>query len=100
MLGVTGDILLADRALKTGATVLAQRGKPFDAGSIGGAAATREIMADLRAGMDGVLGGSGGVPQGRPLAVPAGAGPGVGKVGSGDVGNVSRCALKRQMGFV
>lgn len=59
---VTGDILLADRALKAGATVLAHTGKPFDAGSIGGAVATRAIMADLRAGMDGVLGGSGGGP--------------------------------------
>ena len=59
---VTGDILLADRALKAGATVLAHTGKPFDAGSIGGAVATRAIMADLRAGMDGMLGGSGGGP--------------------------------------
>ncbi len=42
--------------------VRAHTGKPFDAGSIGGAVATRAIMADLRAGMDGVLGGSGGGP--------------------------------------
>jgi len=34
----------------------------FDGGSIGGAVATRAIMADLRAGMDGPLGGSGGGP--------------------------------------
>ena len=54
---VTGDILLADRALKAGATVLAHNGKPFTAASIGGAIATRAIMADLRAGMDGVGGG-------------------------------------------
>jgi uncharacterized protein YaiI (UPF0178 family) len=54
---VTGDILLADRALKAGATVLAHTGMPFDAGSIGGAIATRAIMADLRAGMDGIGGG-------------------------------------------
>jgi uncharacterized protein len=59
---VTGDILLADRALKAGATVLAHNGKPFDVGSIGGAVATRAIMADLRAGMDGPLGASGGGP--------------------------------------
>ena len=59
---LTGDILLADRALKAGASVLAHTGKPFDAGSIGGAVATRAIMADLRAGMDGPLGGSGGGP--------------------------------------
>jgi hypothetical protein len=53
---------LADRALKAGATVLAHTGKPFDAASIGGAVATRAIMADLRAGMDGPLGGTGGGP--------------------------------------
>lgn len=60
---VTGDILLADRALKAGATVLAHTGKPFAAASIGSAIATRAIMADLRAGMDGPLGGSGGGPH-------------------------------------
>ena len=59
---ITGDILLADRCLKAGARVLAHSGKPFDAGSIGAAIATRAIMADLRAGMDGPLGGSGGGP--------------------------------------
>ena len=49
---VTGDILLADRCLKAGATVLAPTGKPFTAASIGGAVATRAIMADLRAGLE------------------------------------------------
>ncbi|MBV9931436.1 MAG: YaiI/YqxD family protein [Alphaproteobacteria bacterium] len=49
---VTADILLADRALKAGATVLAPTGKPFTAASIGPAIATRAIMADLRAGGD------------------------------------------------
>ena len=53
---VTGDILLADRCLKSGAAVLAHNGKPFTAGSIGAAIATRAIMADLRAGGD-VIGG-------------------------------------------
>jgi len=47
---VTGDILLADRCLKAGASVLSPTGKPFTAASIGGAIATRAIMADLRAG--------------------------------------------------
>jgi uncharacterized protein len=47
---ITGDILLADRCLKKGATVIAPNGKPFTAASIGGAIATRAIMADLRAG--------------------------------------------------
>lgn len=54
---VTGDILLADRCLKAGASVIAPTGKPFTAGSIGGAIATRAIMADLRAGMGDAIGG-------------------------------------------
>src|SRR5687768_6652348 len=54
---VTADILLADRCLKAGATVLAPTGKPFTRASIGGAVATRAIMADLRAGADGLMGG-------------------------------------------
>lgn len=53
---VTADILLADRCLKLGAEVLAPNGKPFTTASIGGAIATRAIMADLRAGGD-VVGG-------------------------------------------
>jgi len=54
---VTADILLADRCLKAGAAVLAPTGKPFTASSIGGAIATRAIMADLRAGAAGLSGG-------------------------------------------
>ncbi|WP_155263137.1 YaiI/YqxD family protein [Sphingomonas segetis] len=53
---VTGDILLADRCLKKGATVIGNNGKPFTSASIGGAIATRAIMADLRAGA-GMTGG-------------------------------------------
>ena len=47
---ITGDILLADRCLKKGAAVIGPTGKPFTTASIGGAIATRAIMADLRAG--------------------------------------------------
>ncbi|MBX3562311.1 MAG: YaiI/YqxD family protein [Sphingomonas sp.] len=54
---VTADILLADRCLKAGAAVIAPNGKPFTTASIGGAIATRAIMADLRAGADGISGG-------------------------------------------
>lgn len=54
---ITADILLAERCLKAGAQVMAHNGKPFDAASIGSAIATRAIMEDLRAGMDGVGGG-------------------------------------------
>jgi uncharacterized protein YaiI (UPF0178 family) len=49
---ITADILLAERCLKAGATVLAPTGKPLTANSIGSAIATRAIMADLRAGGD------------------------------------------------
>jgi len=55
---VTADILLADRCLKAGATVIAPNGRPFTASSIGGAIATRAIMADLRAGGDQIGGPS------------------------------------------
>lgn len=53
---ITADILLADRALKVGATVIAPNGKPFTENSIGSAIAMRAIMADLRAGGDNVGG--------------------------------------------
>ena len=53
---VTGDILLADRCLKAGASVLAPNGKPFTSASIGNAIAARAIMADLRAGGDAIGG--------------------------------------------
>src|SRR4029078_9971060 len=47
---ITGDILLPDRCLKKGAAVIGPNGKPFTSASIGGAIATRAIMADLRSG--------------------------------------------------
>ena len=53
---ITADILLAERCLKAGATVIAPNGRPFTSASIGGAIATRAIMADLRAGGD-IMGG-------------------------------------------
>ena len=53
---VTGDILLADRCIKAGATVLGHNGRPFTAASIGQAVAQRALMADLRA-METVSGG-------------------------------------------
>jgi len=53
---ITGDILLANRCLKAGASVIAHNGKRVTEGSIGGAIAMRSIMADLRVGGD-VVGG-------------------------------------------
>jgi hypothetical protein len=53
---ITADILLADRCIKAGASVIGSNGKPFTADSIGAAVATRAIMADLRAGGDAIGG--------------------------------------------
>ena len=53
---ITADILLADRCLKLGATVIAPNGKLFTSSSIGSAIAMRAIMSDLRAGGDSVGG--------------------------------------------
>lgn len=53
---ITGDILLADRCLKAGASVLGHDGRAMTLNSIGAAIATRAIMADLRAGGD-IIGG-------------------------------------------
>lgn len=54
---VTADILLAERCLKAGATVISPKGEPFTADSIGSAIAARALMADLRAGAEGLGGG-------------------------------------------
>lgn len=51
---ITADIPLADRCLKAGARVLKHNGDEFTPASIGSALATRAIMEDLRAGMDGI----------------------------------------------
>ncbi len=53
---ITADILLADRCLKAGATVLSPNGRPLTGNSIGNAIATRAIMADLRANGDSIGG--------------------------------------------
>ncbi|MBL4878384.1 MAG: YaiI/YqxD family protein [Hyphomonas sp.] len=55
---ITADILLADRSLKAGATVISPTGKPFTDASIGNAVAVRAIHSDLRAGLgDGIARG-------------------------------------------
>ena len=53
---ITADILLADRCLKLGASVISPTGNPFTSASIGSAIAVRAIMSDLRAGGDNVGG--------------------------------------------
>src|SRR3546814_11487814 len=47
---ITADILLAERCLKAGASVIASNGKPFTPNSIGSAIDTRAIMTHLRPG--------------------------------------------------
>jgi uncharacterized protein YaiI (UPF0178 family) len=46
---VTGDILLADRAVKAGAAVIGHNGRPFTAANIGSAVAARGLAEDARA---------------------------------------------------
>ena len=45
---VTADVPLASRCVKNGATVIAPKGKPFTADSIGMALAARNLMDSLR----------------------------------------------------
>lgn len=45
---VTGDIPLAARCLKAGATVLGNTGRPFTEDNIGDVLATRDLLSDLR----------------------------------------------------
>ena len=46
---ITGDILLADRCVKAGATVIGHNGRPFTAANIGSAVAARGLAEDARA---------------------------------------------------
>ena len=50
---VTSDIPLADRAIKAGAVALKPTGAEWDGANIGAALATRNVMQDLRAGLEG-----------------------------------------------
>ncbi|QBY00333.1 YaiI/YqxD family protein [Rhodophyticola sp. CCM32] len=50
---ITADILLAERCIAAGAPVLSPKGAAFTVNSIGTQVATRAIMADLRAGIEG-----------------------------------------------
>ncbi len=47
---ITSDVPLASRCVKAGAYVLAPNGRVFSEDSVGMALATRNLMADLRAG--------------------------------------------------
>jgi uncharacterized protein YaiI (UPF0178 family) len=55
---ITADLPLADRALKAGGQVLTHRGEALSAANIGAKLATRDLLADLRGGLEGqTLGG-------------------------------------------
>ena len=55
---ITADLPLADRAIKAGAQVMTHRGEALTAANIGGKLATRDLLADLRGGLEGqTLGG-------------------------------------------
>ena len=56
-MAIAADIVAAEFCLKASASVLRHDCKSFDAATIGSAIATRTIMEDLGAGMDGVGGG-------------------------------------------
>ncbi|KIT17347.1 YaiI/YqxD family protein [Jannaschia aquimarina] len=49
---VTADILLAGRVIEKGGAVLDPKGREFTEASIGEAVATRNLMADLRGGIE------------------------------------------------
>lgn len=61
---ITADLPLADRAIKAGAAVLTHRGEGLTATNIGARLATRDLLADLRGGLDGQ--GLGGHALGGP----------------------------------
>ena len=55
---ITADLPLADRAIKAGAQVMTHRGEALTAANIGAKLATRDLLADLRGGLEGqMLGG-------------------------------------------
>ena len=53
VLVITADLPLADRALKAGAMVMDHQGAALTEANIGGKLATRDLMADLRGGLEG-----------------------------------------------
>ena len=64
---ITADILLAERIIKAGGAALDPRGREFTETSIGETVASRNLMHELRPGMEGMTGGQGG---GQPAFGP------------------------------
>ncbi len=57
---VTADIPLAARVIEAGGAAIDPRGREFTASSIGETLASRNLMHELRPGMEGMTGGQGG----------------------------------------
>ncbi|WP_281825365.1 DUF188 domain-containing protein [Jannaschia rubra] len=57
---VTADVLLAERVIRAGGAALDPRGREFTETSIGDTVASRNLMHELRPGMEGMTGGQGG----------------------------------------
>ncbi len=57
---VTADILLAERVINAGGSALDPRGREFTEAAIGETVASRNLMHELRPGMEGMTGGQGG----------------------------------------
>ncbi|SFI40811.1 YaiI/YqxD family protein [Jannaschia pohangensis] len=60
---ITADILLAQRVIEKGGAALDPRGREFTPASIGDVVATRDLMHELRPGLEGQTGGQGGGPK-------------------------------------
>ncbi|CTQ51011.1 YaiI/YqxD family protein [Jannaschia donghaensis] len=56
---ITADILLAERIVKAGGAALDPRGREYTETSIGETVASRNLMHELRPGLDGMTGGQG-----------------------------------------
>ena len=59
----TADVPLMARAVAAGAAVLDFRGREMTPANVGEIAATRDLMAELRPGIEGMTGGQGGGPK-------------------------------------
>ncbi len=57
---ITADILLAERVIRAGGAAIDPRGREFTEAGIGETVASRNLMHELRPGMEGMTGGQGG----------------------------------------
>ena len=67
-LTTTADVPLMARVVAAGGRVLDFHGREMTASNVGEVAATRDLMAELRPGIEGMTGGRGGGPKPRGAA--------------------------------